>query len=330
MMYKLIEAFPNHLKEAVNIANDQIVANDKHHYQNIVISGMGGSGIGGKIARQLASLECKIPLYLSNGYDIPAFVNKKTLFIASSYSGGTEETVTCTKKAIAKNATIIAITTGGELADLAKKHHFGHIKIPGGNPPRASLGYSITQLLGILEKKNLVESKYLEKISNIASVLVQDVDFIQEKAKTIAKTILNKNVIIYAPDIYEPIAVRFRQQLNENSKVLCWHHVLPEMNHNEIVGWETGIKDAAVLYFKDTDYNTRINDRWNITKSIIEDSIQSDSFISEIKVEGDLMVDRFFYMIHLLDWVSYYLGELRKVDLMEIKNIDRLKAELEA
>lgn len=330
MMYKLIEAFPKHLKEAVEIATNQIVDNDNHHYQNIVISGMGGSGIGGKIARQLASLECKVPLYLSNGYEIPAFVNEKTLFIASSYSGGTEETVTCTKKAIDKKANVVAITTGGELAELAIKHQFAHIKIPGGNPPRASLGYSITQLLGILEKKHLVESKYLEGISKIADVLVQDLDFIQEKAKTIAKTILNKNVIIYAPDIYEPIAVRFRQQLNENAKVLCWHHVLPEMNHNEIVGWETGIKDAAVLYFKDTTYNNRINDRWSITKNIIEDSIQSDSFISEIKVEGNSMADRFFYMIHLLDWVSFYLGELRNVDLMEIKNIDRLKAELEA
>ena len=147
---------------------------------------------------------------------------------------------------------------------------------------------------------------------------------IQKLAQKIAKKINKKIPVIYSAANMEAVSVRFRQQLNENSKVLCWHHVIPEMNHNELVGWTEKGKYAVLVLRNETDYE-RIQLRMKIAKDIIEPNAKS---YIEIYSKGNNEIERSLYLIHLTDWVSYYLAELRKVDATEVQVIEKLKNSL--
>ncbi|HLU87937.1 MAG TPA: SIS domain-containing protein, partial [Taishania sp.] len=137
--------------------------------------------------------------------------------------------------------------------------------------------------------------------------------------------IVGKNVIIYSVAQDEAIAIRFRQQLNENSKILCSHHVIPEMNHNELVGWAGGTSQHAVIFIKSSNINTQNQKRFNFTSSVIKNYTSN---IIEVNAKGSSMLEESLYLINLLDYVSYFLAELRQVDSIEVNVIDGLKKSL--
>ncbi|MFT5600625.1 MAG: glucose/mannose-6-phosphate isomerase [Flavobacteriales bacterium] len=324
-MRELVGQFPKQLEEALVIGAEANLKEYINDIDNVLITGLGGSGIGGKIVSQLIANECPIPITINNTYDIPAFVNEKTLVIASSFSGNTEETLYALQEAFKRNAEVAVITSGGEILKIAQEKGLNHIILPTGKSPRAMLSYSLTQQFYILHHYGLIGGEFVAEIEQTINLLNSEADNIESLAGEVAKKIENKTPIIYSSDRYEGVAIRLRQQLNENAKVLCWHHALPEMNHNELVGWAGGNNEFAVICFRNDDDFLRTQVRMDITRDVI--SKITDSYI-EISSKGETRIEKSLYLIFLGDWISVILSELKGVDPIEVEIITHLKGEL--
>ena len=326
MMDQLIERFPAQLTEALEIGENATIKAHTQEINKVYVAGMGGSGIGANFVAEFIVGECKLPYNIGKGYDSPAFVDKNTLYIASSYSGNTEETLSALAQVADSGAKIVCISGGGKLIALAKERGYDYIQMPGDWPsPRACLGYSLVQQLYVLYKINIIGRTTIDQIKSSIDLIKYDQDEIKNKAEKIAALIKGKIPVIYTSDRMEAVAVRFRQQINENSKFLAWHHVIPEMNHNELVGWKDVYDNIAVIYFRNKDDFRRNAVRMDINKEVI--SKYCDSII-EIYSKGQSLVEKSMYFVHLGDWVSWYLAELRGVDALEVNVIDHLKGEL--
>ena len=324
-MKELIEAFAAQIEQGIDIYTSHAPRAVEGKYAHVVISGLGGSGIGATIIKDISTPYAQIPVCVNKEYSIPAFVGPQTLFIASSYSGDTEETIAATEMALEKKATVICITSGGKLARIAKEKNLDLLLIPGGSPPRANLGYSLTQLICIFSSAGLLPATAMDELKKSIPFIREQSTAIQEKAQQVAQHILGKRVIIYTDAAHEGVAVRFRQQLNENSKALCWHHVVPEMNHNELVGWTEKLDDHAVIFIRNREEHPRNSHRIEINQGIIQNYTPS---VFELWAEGKNDIENTLYIIHLVDWISYYLAELKGVDIMDIRVIDFLKKKL--
>lgn len=323
-MLNLIQDFPGHIVQAISIFK-QSETSKLNEINNVVITGLGGSGIGGAIAAEIVSKECSVPIVTNNLYHLPAFVNERTLVIACSYSGNTEETLMCFGQAQEMGAQISVITSGGILLDKAKSSGLDHIVIPGGNPPRSMLGYSLSILLLMLDAYGIVSIHAEQKLANAAKLLENEQDSIKLNAKELASKTKNNIPVTYACAGFFGVATRWRQQFNENAKLPGWDAAVPEMNHNELVGW-TGGSDAFVVYFlRSTEDFWRNQKRVEIVSEIIRKKVPQ---VYEIWTQGVSLVEQVFYLIHLGDWISYYLSEERGVDIVDIKDINYLKSEL--
>ncbi|MBD78828.1 MAG: bifunctional phosphoglucose/phosphomannose isomerase [Crocinitomicaceae bacterium] len=324
-MRNLVNKLPEQIKHAVEIADNAKLDNATQPILNVCISGLGGSGIGGTIVSQLTGDKASIPIIINKDYSLPSFVNKDTLFIASSYSGNTEETLIALEKAQKSGAQIACITSGGKLLEIAKANNYNHIVIPGGYPPRSAFGYSSVQLFRLLTHYNLIDQEFRTDISRVYSHLIEYKEEIMVDAEGIADKLLNKIPIIYSDAGFEGIGVRFRQQINENSKMLCWHHVLPEMNHNELVAWAKNYPETAVVIFRNEDDFYRTQKRMEFAESQIS---KSTSSYTEIWSKGNSIVERAYYLIYLGDWVSVILAEKQGIDPVEVDVIGILKDQL--
>ncbi len=323
-MDQLIAGFTKQMAEAIEIGKDIRLSPARKEIRNIVVAGMGGSGIGGNLVAELTSAKLPIPFVVIKDYFLPEWVNEHTLLIASSYSGNTEETIHVLEESIRRNCKTICVSSGGSVVSLAKKAGLDYILIPGGQPPRACLAYSFIQQLFILEHYNFIDDGFIVGIQQAITMLDKEEKKMMKQAKSIAKKLNKRNPVIYSAVNFEAVALRWKQQLNENAKILCWHNQLPEMNHNELVGWRTPGKYAVIFLRSDSDYS-RIQQRMNIAKNIIS---QYTRHILEVWSQGDSYIEKSLFLIHLGDWVSYYLADMRKVDAMEVNVIDYLKTEL--
>ena len=327
-MDKMIARFPAQLKEALEIAREADISPLDGEVTHIYVAGLGGSGIGANFVAEFAAGQLKIPYLIGKSYEIPAYIGEKSLCICSSYSGNTEETLAAYEAMRAKNARIIAISSGGRLIEQANEHGYDFIRLPGNwSSPRACLGYSLVQQLGILAKLGLTDNSYLEQVEKSAAMLEKESDDIKSRAEKIAGMLEGKIPVIYITDRMESVAVRFRQQVNENAKALAWHHVIPEMNHNELVGWRDSHEELAVIFFRNRDDYPRNQMRIDIIKEIIGNYASS---LIELYSKGDSLVERAMYFVHLGDWISWYLAQLRNVDAVEVKVIDFLKQSLKS
>jgi len=324
-MNKITANFTNQLRDAIKIGENTSFKIPNKTIESVLICGLGGSGIGGKIIDLLLKSDIKVPVIVTNDYSIPNFVNENTLVIASSYSGNTEETLAAVIEGNKRNSEVVAITSGGKLLDLVKSNNWNSLIVPGGEQPRGMLAYSLVQLLYIFEKYKLVEANYTPDLTEAIELVDSNENDIQSEAKQLAKQIHNKQVVIYAEQSLEGVAVRFRQQINENAKELCWHHVLPEMNHNELVGWAGGNKSQAIIKLNSSLDFYRTKKRWEICKEVM--SKYTDS-IYEIEAKGSSKLIQILYLIHLTDWISVFLADLKNVDSVEVDVIIHLKSEL--
>ncbi len=324
-MKELIEGIETQIRESIEIGSAVKFNIPQKRIDSVIVCGLGGSGIGGKIIGLLFNEELKVPFLLSNDYSIPAFVNENTLLIASSYSGNTEETLFAVKEGKKRGAEVVVITSGGEILDLAKENNWNHLIVPKGQQPRAMLIYSLVQQIYILRAYNLISDNELFNLHKVSDFISQNKPQIKQEAERLAKFFHGKTPIIYSGTYFEGIAIRFRQQLNENAKVLCWNHFLPEMTHNELVGWAGGSDAFAAVYIKTDFDHPRTNYRWEITKEIIA---KKTKFVTEVRAKGENRLAQNFYLIHLTDWVSIYLSELKQVDALEVNVIGHLKTEM--
>jgi glucose/mannose-6-phosphate isomerase len=323
-MKALVQNFTQQLKEAKTIA-DKALVSDSNNIQNIVITGLGGSGIGGTIVAELLADSCPVPILVCKDYFLPNYVNAHTLLIVCSYSGNTEETLSAMGQAMTKNAQIVCITSGGKVLAMAKQQQFDFIEIPGGNPPRSCIGYSLVQLIKVLTAKGFADKKLFADLESSIELLDKENAAIKSEAHAIAEKLVNKIPVIYSLGTCEGTVVRFRQQINENSKMLCWHHTFPEMNHNELVGWTTKNDMLAVVTFHTTFDYDRTKKRYEVCKPIFE---KYSSGVTDIFAKGESRLEQFFYLINIGDWISCYLADIKGIDAVEVNVIDHLKGEL--
>ena len=324
-MKELIEDFTKHITESIDLSESTNLSPFEGNVNNVLICGLGGSGIGGSIISQVISSDANCPITINKDYKIPAFVNKNTLVLCCSYSGNTEESLEMLVQAEEKNAIIACVTSGGKLAEIAQTKNYNHIIIPGGHPPRAAFGLAFPPLFFILNHYNVISENYVSQFNNTVSTIDANEENIISEAKLITEKLMNKIPVIYADANYEGVAVRFRQQINENSKMLCWHHVIPEMNHNELVGWTKKNDDLAVVIFRNEDDYFRTQKRMEINKTVFE---KYTSTIIEIYSKGNSQLEKAMYLLHLGDWVSFLLAEKKGIDVTEVDVITYLKGEL--
>lgn len=321
-MKQLVQAFPTQLHEAIIIGQSYRFHTPKKDFANVVLTGLGGSGIGGSIVQNYVADKMKIPFIVNKDYFLPSFINADSLVIVSSYSGNTEETLAAMKQAIKAKATVVCITSGGKVSDIAKRKNLDCILLPTGMPPRSCLGYSMVQVLYTLQHFGYIKSDFEASLKAAIKLLKAEEKDIQKQAKALAKKLAGKTPIIYAASSFEGVAVRFRQQINENSKMLCWHHVIPEMNHNELVGWRDKDATRAVVFLRNENDYERTQMRMDINRQVIR---KYTSNITELWSKGKTHFERVFYIVHLTDWVTVYLADLHGVDATEVKVIDHLK-----
>jgi len=324
-MNDYINDFSNHLREAIQIANNTTLTPYTKEIRNVLICGLGGSGIGGTIVSDIISSKVNIPIAATKDYSIPNFVNEHTLVIANSYSGNTEETLYALEKCQVRGAEIAVITSGGKLKTIAEEKKYNKIIIPGNQPPRAMFGYAFTELFFMLNHYGIIDDSFKSDFDKAIPLLDTEKADIQKQAMDLAKKMYKQTPVIYVANGFEGVAVRFRQQINENSKMLCWHNVVPEMNHNELLGWRTNVDNLAVVYFRNKCDYDRNQIRMDINKKVIS---KFTSNITEIWSKGDSLIENSLYHISLGDWVSWYLSEMNNVDAIEIDVIEFLKGEL--
>ena len=219
-MKRLVSIFTEQLEEAIKIGPKANFSPFLNSIENVVITGLGGSGIGGEIATQLVANQLKVPVVINNDYSLPEFVSSKTLVIVSSFSGNTEETLAALKIAQDKKAEIACITSGGKLADIAKENNYKFLALPLAFSPRAMLTYSVVQQFFLLAHYGLIDSSYIEDVQNTIALLNREVDEIKDLAHQTALALNSKTAVLYIESGLEGVAVRMRQQINENSKEL--------------------------------------------------------------------------------------------------------------
>ena len=323
-MKTLIQDFTKQLKDALVIGNGTDLQKRDRIFNNVLITGMGGSGIGGTIITELAS-ETEIPIFVNKSYDLPSWVNEKTLVIGSTYSGNTEETIAVVELALKSGAELAFITSGGRAGEIATENKLNQIVLEGGNPPRSMLSYSLVSLMFLFNHYEVASFDINEEINKVIDLLDSEEVTTVTESKKIADSIHNTFPLIYGVAGYEGISTRFRQQINENSKTLCGHHIIPEMNHNELVGWAGADKYVSVIFLRNSDDSVKNQQRIEINKTIISNYTNT---VLEIWGKGDSKIARTFYHIHFEDWVTMHLSELNGVDVVEVNVIDFLKSEL--
>jgi len=250
--------------------------------------------------------------------------------VASSYSGNTEETIAALNKALLKRAHCIVIASGGKILDIAREYNLFYIQLPAGSPsPRAMLGFNMIALLSLLYHTNLIGAAYIKETENSIEHLNRSEKAIQTEAEIIAKKLKGKLPVIYCDSRLQAMAMRFQQQLNENAKTLAHVNTFPEMNHNELVGWkfpEAVLPMLQVMYLYSDHDHERVEKRMEICREIFE---KKSNGIIDIIGEGASLLEQYYYLIHLTDWISFYLAKENGVEPDPIEMIDYLKTELD-
>jgi glucose/mannose-6-phosphate isomerase len=333
-MFRCVADVPLQVEEALRIGAQAPIALNADGINSIVLTGMGGSAIAGDLLRSYLAEELRIPFLVNRSYSLPGLVDRNTLVIVSSYSGNTEETMAAYRDAIRRKASVLCITTGGEAERLSSKHGHACIKVPPGLQPRAALGYSFFPLLLALARMGFIKSRETDISETLAalkksSVLYADPTSRKNQALHIAKQLHGKLPVIYSSsERFDAVNVRWRGQICENSKHLAFGHLLPEMNHNEIVGWKVDpalLKKTGVVFLRDVGTHPRVRIREDVTKKIIR---KKTSTVLEAWSEGSSLLARMFSLVYLGDWVSFYLAILNNEDPTPVQVIDYLKGEL--
>jgi glucose/mannose-6-phosphate isomerase len=336
-MIELLEEFPQKMRDALRLGEAFSVSTPEFNpiFKNIVILGMGGSAIGGDLLSDYLADELSIPIVVIRGYNIPKFVDENSLVFAVSYSGNTEETFSALKKCLEAKARVIALTSGGKFTDFSQENNFPVIKVPAGIQPRAAISYLFFPILKAIERLGLIQQRdsEIEETFNILQKLSQEYSGKSLSENNLAKKVA-LNLYQYLPLVYgsegllNAVAMRWKTQVNENSKWPCFWNVFPELDHNEIVGYEIENsinRQVKVVYLQDKEGFLRVEQRREITRKIIEDKV-AEFIVCPTKGKGKMA--RMFSLIYLGDLVSYYLAILNQVDPSPVACIENLKKEL--
>jgi len=324
-----VHNLPSQLRSACQLG--QSLTCPPADYDLVIILGMGGSAIGGELISACFGNDLKIPLFVVRDYDIPSFVSKKTLVIAVSYSGNTEEILSAYRRAREKGASIVSFSSGGKIKKEADDAGHPHLVLPSGFAPRAAIAYTFLPPLLLLAKLGIIPD-IIPDIEEACSIL--DELFIEwspelptenNLPKKVAGEIWGKIPLIYGSGPWASVAYRWKCQINENAKLHAFSHSLPEMNHNEIMGWAQPAIDYekfAPVLLRGTE-NPRNALRAELLKNYLPQKVK----LLEFKGKGKSILAQVFSLVYLGDLVSV-LAIKGKVDPLPVLLIENLKKEL--
>lgn len=330
-----LSGFPGQLREGAELYRKAPCTHVHEEVQKVVLTGMGGSAIGADMLRSLVEGEIGVPVVVVRGYRLPAFVGRGTLLIGVSYSGNTEETLSCFEEGLERGAMGYVVTGGGKLGELAERRGIPCARVPLGLPPRCSLGYLFVPLLLALADAKLISHRdrdlgeAADLLAGLRESYAPGFPAGKNPAKKLAIELLGKVAVIYgSAGGTEAVAQRWKTQLNENSKAYAAFNVVPEMNHNEIVGWdaqpELSSKTAAV-FLRDRDDHPAVSKRVELNQTILRGKGLS---VHEVWSQGESRLARLFSLVYLGDYVSYYLALLYGIDPTPVEIIEKLKRNL--
>jgi glucose/mannose-6-phosphate isomerase len=321
-----------HYEEAVKIARKFSIGYPEP--QKIIVAGMGGSAIGGELLKDWAREKLPIPIEVEREYSLPAYADKNTLVFVVSYSGETEETLSVFVEAIKRNCMIVCLGSEGKLLEYAEKLSMPYIRIASGIPPRAALPYLFAPLLIVLEKIGFfsnVNDELCEAIKTLKTISGENSPEKPSKvnfSKSLALKINGTVPVVYGFGFYRAVAQRFKQQFNENSKIPSKWELLPELNHNEIVGWEKAgklAKNFSAIFLRDKEEPKEIRNRIEATKELMcKEKVKA----FEVWSSGESRLAKMLSTICIGDFTSVYLALLRRVDPTPVKTIVMLKEKM--
>jgi glucose/mannose-6-phosphate isomerase len=303
--------------------------------ENVVIAGMGGSAIGGEIAKDFIRATSRVPVEVSREYNLPAYVNEKTLVVLASYSGDTEETLSSFLDALNRKCMVYCLSSGGNLIKYAHRLNVPCMQVQADMPPRAALPHMLMPLLKIMEQNHLVPSfsrdfseatRLLEKVSvkNAPEKTTEE-----NPAKTLAQHLLGVSPAIYGWGIYRGVALRYKQQFNENAKVPAKWDAFSELNHNETMGWEKPealSKSFGVVFLRDEAEPAEIRSRIETTMKLMYPAVPK---MFEVWAQGKSTLARMLSTILVGDFASVYLAMLRGVDPTPVDTVSVMKEKIE-
>jgi len=333
-MLARISELPQQCRDAWANAQRLQLPAEYRQAEAVVILGMGGSAIGGDLLRTLLESECPAPIIVNRDYTVPAFVNGRTLAIASSYSGNTEETLAALEAARRAGAMLLAIATGGKLAMRARELNVPLLTFDYHAQPRAALGHSIVALIGIVCRLGLVSDKEADLDEAVAVMeswqreVNEAVPLAENAAKQLAVKLREHLSVVYGAGHLSEVARRWKGQFNENAKAWAFFEQLPEMNHNALAGTEfpadLAEKIVAVMLTSSLDHpRTRV--RFQITQEVLG---QRGVSCEVIEARGASRLAQMLSAIHFGDYVSFYLAMLYGVDPTSLEVVDYLKRRL--
>ena len=320
-VYNFVDDLESSMKEKIKI---------KANFDRIMICGMGGSAIGGDIIRDCIIRDARYPITVQRFPEIPKWVNERTFMIISSYSGNTKETLSMYAQAMERGCPMIILTSGGELEKMGMKNGHKVIKMAPGFQPRSALGLNLGYLAGIVD--SLCDTKCREEIRKLLPTLRKIRDKFctdANDAKRIARAIHGKIPIIYSTSGIYASAIRWKSQINENSKMMAFAGSVPEFNHNEISGWSEGelrVRCVPIFLYESNAPKT-VKKMADASISLMKKYGQD---VKVIRIRGRTPLERSMRSIMTGDYVSLYLAELKGVDPMDIQSINEFKRRLSA
>ncbi|MFH1445743.1 MAG: bifunctional phosphoglucose/phosphomannose isomerase [Nanoarchaeota archaeon] len=308
-----VKDFPDLCKKAVGYKTT--LPEEYKDFNKVLVVGMGGSAISGNLVKDWLNPFSKIPIDVYRGYNLPKHADENTLLFCVSYSGNTKETLSCFEQGLHAGCKIIIISTGGKLGEYAKNMDLPFIEIPAGMTPRDSLPLLFFPIVNCLKEVGSIGYDY----ARIGDFLEENKDECDSIAEGTAKKILNTIPFIYGTS--ESVGMRYKTQINENSKMHAKFEVYPELNHNEVAGWQGKSIGLSVIFLRRLERNEDVENAMNTLIKLIEKRAK----IVEIIARGNNWLEKAFYLLYIGDLISFYLSEKQGVEREKVEFIDKLK-----
>jgi glucose/mannose-6-phosphate isomerase len=305
------------------------------HPLNIVYGGMGGSALAALVATTWPAF--RVPFEIVRNYDLPAYVGEQTLFVAASYSGNTEETLSALEQAEASSAKIVVIAGGGRLKEIAEAKGYPLAILPRTEQPRYAALANLTALLALVDPYGVLAiDDYKAELAQAATYLRgvtaawrADVPTANNAAKQLAQEMIGKSVVVYGGPKLWPAAYKWKISFNENAKQVAWVGVLPEFNHNEFIGWSKQPHDKpyAVIDLRSNLENERVQKRFTVSEQLLSGLRPAPHVV---QAEGATLLEQLLWTIAFGDFVSLYTGLLNGLNPAPVELVEKFKKELDA